>query len=76
MKRGRDVTTGKYVALKIMPRIPDGPRATIAATRLLAEIEAMKLCGDHPHTVALLEYAIPTYYPKNDGRAVVSLRTI
>lgn len=74
VKKGRDVVTGQYVALKIMRRVQqEDPRMPNASRRLQDEITAMKLCGDHQHTVGLLEHAFPAEYPKKNGRITVSL---
>lgn len=71
VKRGRDLRTGEFVALKIMEKGGDSDRARRTFDRLQREIEAMRACDGHPHTVKLIHADFHAKYPKKDGSSKV-----
>eukprot|EP00904_Undaria_pinnatifida_P000978 jgi/Undpi1/10881/HiC_scaffold_3.g01407.m1 len=68
VKRAVDTKTGQMVAIKVISK--PGPYDLSSGkkfNRLQAEVQAMKMCGEHPHTVTLHDAKFNASYPKRDG---------
>jgi len=72
VKRGRDRTTNRTVALKVIDKART-PRRVLMM--LSTEIQAMKALAQHPNILSLLGYDLQAVYPRKNGgtRDVVCL---
>eukprot|EP00903_Cladosiphon_okamuranus_P015453 g14271.t2 len=72
VKRAINHQTGEVVALKVIKKLADGdPNSARKSNRLQREVDAMRRCAAHPHTVVLKE-SFNKVYPKKNGQSVAA----